>query len=183
MINVLALNKLKEMTSSSHDTGLGEVDRAEICQELLKLTGRKRKPQSKYIDEDKYTIVKYDKDNGAPQAAKFSKNKYPTINESTVQTFVKEYYKNMEVPKACGWSCDRKLKTLMHARPLMVGPIINEKVRKFIVLLYKKGGHVNCSIAATTAMVLLSRMDGKYVKIYKGKTKQSLPTVNFFHKF
>ena len=61
MINVLALNKLKEMTSLSHDTGLGEVDRAEICQELLKLTGRKQKPQSKYSDEDKYSIVKYDK--------------------------------------------------------------------------------------------------------------------------
>ena len=57
---------------------------AEICQELLKLTGRKQKPQSKYSDEDKYMIVKYDKDNGASQAAKFSKNKYPTINESTV---------------------------------------------------------------------------------------------------
>ena len=89
----------------------------------------------------------------------------------------------MKVPKACVWSCDRKLKTLMHARPLMVGPIINEKVRKFIVLLYKKGGHANCSIAATTAMVLLSRMDGECVNIYKGKTKQSLPTVNFSHKF
>ena len=46
----------------------------------------------------------------------------------------------------------------------MVGPIIDEKVRKFMVSLYKKGGHVSRSIAATTAMVLLSRTDGKYVK-------------------
>ena len=39
----------------------------------------------------------------------------------------------------------------------MVGPVINEKVPKFMVLLYKKGGHVNSSIALKTAMVLLGR--------------------------
>ena len=33
-----------------------------------------------------------------------------------------------------------------------------------MVSLYKKGGHVSRSIAATTAMVLLSRTDGKCVK-------------------
>ena len=46
----------------------------------------------------------------------------------------------------------------------MVGPIIDEKVRKFMVSLYKKGGHVSRSIAATTAMVLLSRTDDQSVK-------------------
>ena len=71
MINVLVLNKLKEMDTLLHNTVLGEVDRAEICQELSKLTGRKRKPQSKYSDEDRYMIAKYGKDNGASQAAKF----------------------------------------------------------------------------------------------------------------
>ena len=51
----------------------------------------------------------------------------------------------------------------MRGRPLMVGPIIDEKVRKFIVSLYKKG-HVSRSIAATTAMVLLSSTDDESVK-------------------
>ena len=32
----------------------------------------------------------------------------------------------------------------------MVRPIIDEKVRKFMVSLYKKGGHVSRSLAATT---------------------------------
>ena len=86
--------------------------RAEICQELSKLTGRKRKPQSKYSDEDRYTIAKYAKDNGASKAAKFFKNKYPTINKSTVRTFVKKYDENVKVAKACGRSPDNKLKTL-----------------------------------------------------------------------
>ena len=64
MINVLVLNGLKEMATLLHDTGLGEVDRAEIFQGLLKLTGRKWKSQSKYSNEDRYMIVKYTKDNG-----------------------------------------------------------------------------------------------------------------------
>ena len=151
------------MVTLSHDAGLGEVDRAEICQESSKLIGRKRKPQSKYSDEDRSKIAKYAKDNDASQATKFFKNKYSTINDSTMRTFVKKYGENVKVGKACGRSPDRKLKTLMRGRPLMVGPIIDEKVRKFIVSLYKKG-HVSRSIAATTAMVLLSRTDDKSVK-------------------
>ena len=141
------------MATSQHDTGLGEVGRAEICQELSKLTGRKWKPQSKYSDEERYMIAKHAKDNGASQAEKFFKNKYPKINESTVRTFVKKYDKNVKVAKACGQSPNRKLKTLMHGRPLRVRPIIDEKVRKFLVSLYKKGDHVSHSIATTTAMV------------------------------
>ena len=97
-------------------------------------------------------------------AAKFFKKKYPTINESTVRTVAKKYDENVKVAKACGQSPDRKLKTWMREKLLMVGSIIDEKVRKFVVSLYKKGGHVSRSIAATTAMVLLSRTDGKYVK-------------------
>ena len=116
------------MSTLLHDTSLGEVGRAKICKELSKLTGRKWKLQSKYSDEDRYTIAKYANDNGASQAAKIFKNRYPTINESTVRTFVKKYDKNEKVIKACGRSPDRRLKTLMRGRPLMVGPIIYEKV-------------------------------------------------------
>ena len=46
----------------------------------------------------------------------------------------------------------------------MVGSIIDEKVRKFVVSLYKKGGHVSRSIAATIAMILLSRTNDESVK-------------------
>ena len=60
----------------------------------------------------------------------------------------------MKVAKVCGRSPGGKFKTLMRGRPLMVGPIIDKKVRMFMVSLYKKGGHVSRSIAATTAMVL-----------------------------
>ena len=53
-----------------------------------------------------------------------------------MRTFVKKYDENVKVAKACGQSPDRKLKTLMCGRLLMVGPMIDEKVRKVIVTLY-----------------------------------------------
>ena len=37
----------------THDTGLGELDNNAICQELSKAAGKKRKPQSTYIEEDR----------------------------------------------------------------------------------------------------------------------------------
>ena len=77
---------------------------------------------------------------------------------------VKKYDENVKVAKACGRSPDWKLKTLMRERSLMVGPIIDEKLTKFMVSLYKKGGHVRRSIAATTAVVLLSRTDDESVQ-------------------
>ena len=46
----------------------------------------------------------------------------------------------------------------------MVWPVIDERVRKFMVSLYKKRGHVRRSIAATNAMVLQSRTDDESLK-------------------
>lgn len=37
-------------------------------------------------------------------------------------------------------------------------------MKKFMVSLYEKGSHVNCSIAVTTAMILLSRTNEQSVK-------------------
>lgn len=42
----------------------------------------------------------------------------------------------------------------------MVVSVIDEKVQKFMVLLYKKAGHISRSIAAATA---ISRTDEKSV--------------------
>ena len=66
------------------DTGLRELGSNRVCQELSKSAGRKRKPQSTYIEEDGLMITKQAKDYGISQAATFFKKKYSTINESTV---------------------------------------------------------------------------------------------------
>ena len=46
----------------------------------------------------------------------------------------------------------------------MVGPVIDLKVQKFMVSLYKKSSQVSHSIAATTALVLLSITADESVK-------------------
>lgn len=46
----------------------------------------------------------------------------------------------------------------------MVGPVIDLKVQKFMVSLYKTSSQVSHSIAATTALVLLSITADESVK-------------------
>ena len=140
-----SLNEEVIATPSSHNTGLGELDNNAICQELSKSAGRKRKLQSTYSDENRYLIAKYAKDHMVHHKLSFSKSLLRNIT-------------------TCGQSTDKKLKNLMQGRPLMFWPIIDTTVKKFMVSLYKKWGHVSRSIAATTAMVLQSKIDDKSVK-------------------
>ena len=49
----------------------------------------------------------------------------------------------------------------------MVGPVIDEKVRKFLMALFKKGGHISYGIASTTTNVLLSRSENLSLKNIK----------------
>ena len=67
----------------------------------------------------------------------------------------------MKVAQACVRSADKKLNTLMLGRSLMVRPIIGEK---FFMVSLKKEVMFSRSVAATTAVVLLSRMNGESVK-------------------
>ena len=53
----------------------------------------------------------------------------------------------------------------------MVGPVIDEKVRKFLMTLFKKGGHISYGIASTTANVLLSRSEDLSLKNIKTTLK------------
>ena len=52
----------------------------------------------------------------------------------------------------------------MQKRPVMDGPVIDEKEQKFMLSLFKKEVHVSRSVAATTASVLLSRTDDEVCK-------------------
>ena len=152
-------------TPSSHDIGLWELDNNTICQELSKLAGKKPTSQSAYSDEDRYLVAKYAKELNTLNKSKYrllNFSKYTAINESIVRAFVKRYDQNVKVAKAWGRSPDKKLNNLMQGRSLMVGPAIDEKVRKFMVY-FIKSGNVGRSIAAATAMVLASRTDGESV--------------------
>ena len=161
-----SLNEEVITTPSSHDIGLWELDNNTICQELSKLAGKKPKSQSAYSDEDRYLVAKYAKKLNTLNTSKYrllNFSKYTATNESIVRGFVKKYVQNVNVAKAWGRSPDKKLNNLMRGRSLMVGLVIDEKVRKFMVY-FIKSGNVGRSIAAATAMVLASRTDGESVK-------------------
>ena len=49
----------------------------------------------------------------------------------------------------------------------MVGPVIDEKVRKFLMALFKKSGHISYGIASRTANVLLIRSKDLSIKNIK----------------
>lgn len=75
----------------------------------------------------------------------------------------KNMTKTLNIQKTCRHHLKKKLKNLKRGRSLMVVSVIDEKVQKFMVLLYKKAGHISRSIAAATAIVLISRTDEKSV--------------------
>ena len=60
---------------------------------------KKRKPQSKYTDEDRYKIAKHAKNHEPNQAARCFQSKYPTIRESTVRRFLKKYNEQVRIEK------------------------------------------------------------------------------------
>ena len=53
---------------------------------------------------------------------------------------------------------------LIRSRTLAVGPVIDEKVPKFLMALFKKGGHISYGIASTTANVLLCTNEDLSIK-------------------
>ena len=115
---------------SAIESGLGEVDNSAICVGVGEKV-KKRKPQSKYTDEDRYKIAKYVKDHGPNQAARCFQSKYPTIRESTMRRFLKKYNKQVRIEKNLNQPPAERTTNLTRVRPLMVGPAIDEKVRKW----------------------------------------------------
>ena len=91
------------------------------------------------------------------QAARCFQSKYPTIRESTVRSFLKKYNEQVRIEKTLNQPPAECITNLTRGRPLIVGLVIDEKVRKFLTALFKKGGHISYGIASTTANVLLSR--------------------------
>ena len=65
----------------------------------------------------------------------------------------------MSIEKTLNQPPAERITNLTGGRALMVSPIIDEKLQKFLIALFKKGSHVTYGIAATTANVLLSRSE------------------------
>ena len=54
---------------SASESGFGEVNNSKICVGVGS-KAKKRKPQCKYTDEDRYKISRYSKEDGRNQAAR-----------------------------------------------------------------------------------------------------------------
>ena len=128
--------------SSASESGLGEVDNSAVCVGV-RAKRKKRKPKSKYTDEDRFKIAKYAKDHGPNQAARCFQSKYPIIRESIMRSFLKKYNEQVRIEKTLNQPPAERITNLIRGRPLMVGSVVDEKVRKFLMALFKKGGHIS----------------------------------------
>lgn len=147
------------------DNGIGSVTNERIDEALSSSSsGKKKKPQCTYSDEDRYKIAKYAISHGASQAAVYFEKKYPTIRESSVRGFVKKYREQLMAAEEQGRTPDKRISLLKRGRPLMLGNSIDEKVRKYILSLYHKGGHISRATTVITANVLLQESNDLSLK-------------------
>ena len=61
----------------------------------------------------------------------------------------------------------KHITNLTRCKLLMVGPVIDEKVQKFLMVLFKKSGHISYKIASIIVNVLLSRSEDSSLKNIK----------------
>ena len=111
---------------SASESGLDEVDNSAI-RVGVGAKAKKRKPKSKYTDEDRYKIAKDAKDHGPNRAAKYFQSKYPTIRKSTVKSFLKKYNEQVRIKKTLTQPLTERITNFTWGRSLMVGPVIDEK--------------------------------------------------------
>ena len=107
------------------------------------------------------------KDHGPNQAERCFQSKYPTIRESTVKRFLKKYNNQVRIEKTLNQLTAKRITNITRGRPLIVVPTIDEKVRKFLMALFRKGGHISYGTASTNANVLLSRSEDLSLKNIK----------------
>ena len=81
-----------------------------------------------------------------------------------MRSFLKKCNEQMRIEKTLNQPPSGCITNLTRGRPLMVGPVIDGKVREFLMALFKKGGHISYGIASTTANVLLGRSEDLSLK-------------------
>ena len=106
----------------------------------------------------KYTTV-----NGATNAVKQFKKTHPhlTFAESTTRKLRDRYNNNTKQKRAV----DNKIPRLKRGRSLLLGAVLDEKMKHFSLQLRKKGGVVNTVKAVATAKALITRSSDEYLKL------------------
>ena len=60
-----------------------------------------------------------------------------------MRSFLKKYNEQVRIEKTLNQPPAERITNLIWGRPLMVGSVVDEKVRKFLMALFKKGGHIS----------------------------------------
>ena len=60
-----------------------------------------------------------------------------------MRSFLKKYNEQVRIEKTLNQPPAERITNLIRGRPLMVGSVVDEKVRKFLMALFKKGGHIS----------------------------------------
>ena len=115
------------LSASESGLAVGEVDNSTICVGVG-AKSKKRKPQSKYTDEDRQQLAKQATDHGPNQAARCFQRKYSSTRESTVKSSQKKWNEQVRIEKTLNQPPAEHITNFTWGRPLMVGPVIDEKV-------------------------------------------------------
>ena len=124
---------------------------------------QRRGRYNKFSDEDRCEIAKYAALHGPAAAVRKFKPKFPNLNESTTRTFRDQYQKALKCKKSI--SPVKKLSISTRGRPLLLGKVIDEKVKNFLLALRHKGGVVNTVVALAAAKALIANSDEEHLKL------------------
>lgn len=82
---------------SAEESTLGRIDYDHVVDELSKQNTGKRKKYKLYSEKDRLVIAKYSLQHGPRKTARKFQKQYPSLNESTVRTFVIKYKTLIEI--------------------------------------------------------------------------------------
>ena len=133
----------------------------------------------KYSDEDRCEIGKYAALHGPAAAVRKFKPKFCNLNEGTTRTFRDQYQKTLKCKKT-SMSPVKKPSTITRGKPLLLGKVVDEKVKNFLLTLRHKGGVVNTVVALAAAKVLIANSDEEHLKLID-LDKSSWPK-SLFHR-
>ena len=141
----------------------GAVEYESVKEKLSSVNNDRNCKYNKFKDEDRYTIGKYAIHGTAAALRTFKKSfSHYRLTESTVRAMREKYHRVLKSQSSS--SPIKKLTSLKIGRPLMLGTL-DEKVLKFLVALYSKGGVVNTVVVAVAvAKALIEKSSDESLK-------------------
>ena len=168
----------KQSLPSSNEVELPDAVRKEVNSAMQKVleeerneaNGRKRK-YTHFTPEDRAKIAKYAAQCGNTAAVKHFAKEFPSLGESTVRLFKKQYQADLK--KVGSEEEITQLAKKRRGRPLALGNL-DEKVQQYIRALRKAGTPVNARVVVAAAEGIVTATDRTLLFENGGHIKLSL---------